>query len=96
MSVSEFIQQFSDFNPAVSEMFRSRQFDYWFAQILFRRFINDGASILYSLSGVHFVVRIGGRLYDIDGDVTDKYENLIDVLSKDFSCYKKFVQKYYE
>lgn len=94
--VLEFIRQFREFDPAVADMFRSNRFDYWFAQILFRRFINDGSSVLYSPSSAHFIVRIGGRLYDIDGDVTDKYEHLVDILGDGFSHYNKFVQKYYE
>ena len=47
---------------------------YWFAQILFRRFIRDGAVVMYSSDVNHFGTKIHGRVYDITGDVTDKYK----------------------
>ena len=47
---------------------------YWFAQILFIRFIRDDTTIMYSISDNHFGTRINGRVYDITGDVTDKYD----------------------
>ena len=43
---------------------------YWFAFILQARF---AAEILYMPVDGHFVSRIQGHLYDISGDVTDKY-----------------------
>ena len=46
---------------------------YWFAVILFGRFIRDGATIMYDKNVNHFGTRIGGRIYDITGDVTGSY-----------------------
>lgn len=44
---------------------------YWFAYILSGRF--SGAEAIYLQVPGHFVTRIGGRLYDVTGDVTDRY-----------------------
>ena len=46
---------------------------YWFAYILFRRFLRDGARIMYDQVANHFGTQIFGRVYDITGDVTNKY-----------------------
>lgn len=47
---------------------------YWFAAILFRRFIRDGAEIVYSVEDNHFGTKIRGKVYDITGNVTTKYD----------------------
>lgn len=47
---------------------------YWFAAVLFGRFIRDGAIIMYDKTKNHFGTKIKGRVYDITGDVTEKYE----------------------
>lgn len=47
---------------------------YWFAAVLFGRFIRDGATIMYDEVANHFGTRIKGKVYDITGDVTDKYK----------------------
>ena len=44
---------------------------YWFAEILCKRFPNS--VMMYDQVANHFVVEIEGRLYDITGDVTEKY-----------------------
>lgn len=44
---------------------------YWFAFILCERF---NATIMYDPVMNHFAARIDGRLYDITGDVTDKFK----------------------
>lgn len=46
---------------------------YWFAFILFRRFLADGAKIMYDEVENHFGTWIGGSVYDITGNVTQKY-----------------------
>ena len=43
---------------------------YWFAHILCARF---GGSMMYDPVANHFAAGIGGRVYDITGDVTDQY-----------------------
>ena len=47
---------------------------YWFAAVLFGRFIRDGATIMYDEVANHFGTRIKGKVYDITGDVTTKYK----------------------
>lgn len=47
---------------------------YWFAAVLFGRFIRDGATIMYDEVANHFGTRIKGKVYDITGDVTNKYK----------------------
>ena len=47
---------------------------YWFAYVLEARFRNQyGAYIVIDYTANHFATRIGARVYDITGDVTDKY-----------------------
>lgn len=45
---------------------------YWFSLILNKRFPNS--TIMYDVIQGHFVTKINNRLYDITGDVTDKYD----------------------
>lgn len=46
---------------------------YWFAYILYRRFICSGAVLMYASVDNHFGTKICGRVYDITGDVTSKH-----------------------
>ena len=46
---------------------------YWFAYILFTRFLREGAEIVYDPIKGHFGTRIYGRVFDITGDVTDDH-----------------------
>lgn len=45
---------------------------YWFAVILCLRF-QEKARMMYDQVENHFVTEIDGRMYDITGDVTGKY-----------------------
>ena len=45
---------------------------YWFAHVLHSRF--PELEIMYDAVANHFVAGCDGRLYDITGDVTDKYK----------------------
>lgn len=47
---------------------------YWFASILFKRFIRDGAMIMYDEVENHFGTKIQDKIYDITGDVTENYK----------------------
>ena len=47
---------------------------YWFAMILFRRFIRAGAVLMYDRAQNCYGTQICGRVYDISGDVTDGHE----------------------
>lgn len=46
---------------------------YWFAFILYKRFIRNGAKIMVSIESKYFGTEIDGRIYDITGDISDKY-----------------------
>ena len=46
---------------------------YWFAFILHQRFLACGARIMIDYVANHFGCEIGGRVYDITGDVTEPY-----------------------
>jgi hypothetical protein len=46
---------------------------YWFARILEDRFAHEGTTIVYSEIPNHFGCRICDKIYDITGEVTNKY-----------------------
>lgn len=46
---------------------------YWFAFILYQRFAEYGARIMIDYDAKHFECEIGGGVYDITGDVTERY-----------------------
>lgn len=48
---------------------------YWFAVIMAMRF---RAPVMYDQVSNHFTVRIHSRLYDITGDVTEKYPDSVE------------------
>lgn len=62
---------------------------YWFAHILCYRFYAfghdhlDPTRIVYAPKENHFGARIKDRVYDITGDVTDKYEWVLWLTYKD-------------
>ena len=72
-----FIGRFStdgnDYRQEVIECF-TRGCCYWFAAILNTRFKFDDAIIMIAYADNHFGCEIDGRVYDITGDVTDKYD----------------------
>ena len=70
--VENFLKRFHS-SESVDDVF-TRGCCYWFAAIMFRRFIRDGSTIMYDEVANHFGTRIKGRVYDITGDVTDKYK----------------------
>lgn len=70
--IDHFIKRFHLSND-VTEVFTSGCC-YWFSKILFERFyMSRGAEMMYDEVLNHFGTRICGRVYDITGDVTDKY-----------------------
>lgn len=71
--IYNFINHFHEISSAenVTEVFTCGCC-YWFAYILCGRFKN--AKMMYDPIMNHFVAQIGNRLYDITGDVTDKYK----------------------
>ena len=46
---------------------------YWFAFILLQRFNDKNPKLMYDETMNHFGTAIGDTIYDITGDVTDKY-----------------------
>lgn len=70
--VNDFISAFH-LSSSEDNVFVSRC-SYWFAFILFTRFIRDGATIMFCSSKEHFGTMIDRKVYDITGDVTDSYE----------------------
>lgn len=71
-SVKNFTDKFH-VSSSVEEVFSS-DCSYWFAMILYRRFIRDNAKIVYDKAKNHFATQIHDRVYDITGDVTDNHE----------------------
>lgn len=87
--ILDFIEQFKD----GTEMFTCG-LCYWFAFILQERF---GGNMMYEPVINHFVQEIGGRLYDVTGDVTEQYttEYLMfwaDMESYDASLYRRLLR----
>ena len=69
--VSDFLKRFHK-AQTVDEVFTSGCC-YWFAYILFRRFLRDGARLMYAETDNHFGTLVRGRVYDVTGDVTERY-----------------------
>ena len=67
--VQRFIRRFTAHGHQVEDCFTCGCC-FWFARVLTERF--PGAEIVYDAIANHFAARIGGRVYDITGDVTDK------------------------
>ena len=63
---------------------------YWFAHILASRFTD--AVIVLAVIENHFVTRISGRLYDVTGDVTEKYSDAFLVDWSDMANYDELEQ----
>lgn len=68
--VLDFIGQFSAYGEAVNDCF-SNGMCYYFAQILQQRFFGS-AKIVYDPVINHFATEIDGRVYDINGDITNE------------------------
>lgn len=68
-SIERFIQEFQ--NPESNVIF-SGNCSYWFATILYRRFIRDGAVVMFNKDEEHFGTMIRGSIYDITGKIPNK------------------------
>ena len=73
----KFIKRFH-FSDNIDEVF-TNGCCYWFAHILCSRF--KEAQLAYDPIANHFMAQFGSRLFDITGDVTEKYNT---VLWRDF------------
>lgn len=69
--VEDFIKRFHS-SENITEVFTSGCC-FWYAKILCERFYGHDARIVYDEIAGHFGAQIGIRVYDITGDVTDKY-----------------------
>lgn len=88
-NVERFIKEFHGSYDAFNG-----KLNYWFAIILYRRYIRDGSEIMYAQNVERFGVRIRGIIYDITGNVTRKYKWIPWVSLKD-SKTKELVDKKY-
>ena len=70
--IENFLARFHS-SEDVDEVF-TRGCCYWFAVIMAMRF---NSPVMYSPVDNHFTARIHGRLYDITGDVTEKYPDSV-------------------
>lgn len=69
--ILNFIKQFRDLGA--KNVF-SNGMCYWFAHILSNRFNEEGPEVVYDEIENHFGCEINGEVYDITGEVTDKYD----------------------
>ena len=70
--VKNFLKRFHE-SPDIDEVFTSGCC-FWFAEILFLRFLDSEAQIMYDSAANHFGTKVDGRVYDVTGDVTDDYK----------------------
>ena len=75
INVENFLKRFHPKDQTVDYVFTSGCC-YWFALILNTRF--PDSKIMYEPVLNHFVTEIDGRLYDVTGDVTSKYTNIVE------------------
>ena len=69
--VKRFIREFKRFDTGQVTRTFTNGYCYWFAYILHTRFPNS--QIVYYHAGNHFACKIGSRIFDITGDITDKH-----------------------
>lgn len=72
MEINNFLAHF-DNSKNVGEVF-GNECSYWFATILFRRFIRNGAKIMFDKQSNRFGTEINNKIYDVTGDVTNDYD----------------------
>lgn len=89
--VGKFIAKFQ--SPEGNDIFVG-DCSYWFAAILYRRFIRDGAKIMFDSDTNHFGTSVNGRVYDITGDVTGKSKWTPWLELQDGSAKEKVTSKY--
>ena len=69
--VQRFIREFKRFDTGQVTRTFTNGYCYWFAFILHTRF--PDSEIVYYDAGNHFACKIGKRIFDITGDITDKH-----------------------
>lgn len=75
-AVFGFIERFTSKgqNTGTIDTFSNGGCCYWFAAVLMIRFWEYSPTIMYDEVANHFATQIGGRVFDITGDVTDVYD----------------------
>ena len=68
--VLRFIRDFKRFDTGQVTRTFTNGYCYWFAFILHNRFPNS--EIVYYSAGNHFACKIGNRIFDVTGDITNK------------------------
>ena len=68
--VLRFIREFKRFDTGQVTRTFTNGYCYWFAFILHTRF--PDSEIVYYSAGNHFACKIGKRIFDITGDITDQ------------------------
>lgn len=68
--VLRFIRDFKRFDTGQVTRTFTNGYCYWFAYILHHRF--PDSEIVYYSAGNHFACKIGKRIFDITGDITDQ------------------------
>lgn len=71
--VQNFINRFNPESEDIRQVF-TNGCCYWFAYILLHRFYSDNSELMYAPKDNHFGTRVHDRIYDITGDVTNKYD----------------------
>lgn len=89
--VVKFIERFQ--SPENNNIFVG-DCSYWFAAILYRRFIRNGAKIMYDAATNHFGTLVNDKVYDITGDITGKYKWTPWLELQDSSMKEKVTSKY--
>lgn len=89
--VEKFIKRFK--TPENGSIFAG-DCSYWFAAILYRRFIREGAKIMFDTATNHFGTMVNGKVYDITGDITRKYKWVPWLELQDNSIKEKVTNEY--
>lgn len=89
--VEKFIEKFQ--SPESNDIF-AEDCSYWFAVILHRRFIRNDAKVMFDIATNHFGTMVYGSVYDITGNVTEKYEWVSWLELQNFSIKENVTKKY--
>lgn len=89
--VGKFIEKFQ--SPENNGIFAG-DCSYWFAAIIYRRFIRNGAKIMFDIATNHFGTMVNGKVYDITGDVTRRCKWIPWLEFQDDSVKEKVTNQY--
>lgn len=91
--IEKFIAKFQ--TQETVELF-SDNCSYWFSIILHRRFIRSGAKVVFSADNYLFGTLINGKVYGIEGDISQKckwvsWVDFMDLETKDLVTKQKIL-----